>query len=80
MGRGPKQTFFQRRHTDGQQAHEKMLNTNISNHQRNADQKPKTHHLTSIQMAIIKKTTNNKLWGGCGKKEPSFTVARDVNW
>ena len=26
MGRKPKQTFLQRRHTDGQQAHEKMLN------------------------------------------------------
>ena len=25
MGRRPKQTFLQRRHTDGQQAHEKML-------------------------------------------------------
>ena len=28
------QTFFKKRHTDGQQAHEKMLN--IANHQRNA--------------------------------------------
>ena len=26
MGRRPKQTFLQRRHTDGQEAHEKMLN------------------------------------------------------
>ena len=26
MGRRPKQTFLQRRHTDGQQTHEKMLN------------------------------------------------------
>ena len=26
MGRRPKQTFLQRRYTDGQQAHEKMLN------------------------------------------------------
>ena len=36
MGRKPKQTFFQRRHTDGQQAHEKVLN--IANYQRNANQ------------------------------------------
>ena len=36
MGRRPKQTFLQRRHTDGQEAHEKMLN--ITNHQRNANQ------------------------------------------
>ena len=26
MGRRPKQTFLQRRHTDGQEAHEKLLN------------------------------------------------------
>ena len=26
MGRKPKEIFFQRRHTDGQEAHEKMLN------------------------------------------------------
>ena len=26
MGRRPKQTFFQRGHTDGQEAHEKILN------------------------------------------------------
>ena len=26
MGRRPKQTFLQRRHTDGQETHEKMVN------------------------------------------------------
>ena len=30
-------SFFQRRHTDGQQIHEKMLN--ITNHQRNTNEK-----------------------------------------
>ena len=35
MGRRPKQTFLQRRHTDGQQAHEKMLN--ITNYYRNTN-------------------------------------------
>ena len=35
MGR-PKQTLVQRKHTDGQQAHEKMFNT--ANYQRNANQ------------------------------------------
>ena len=42
MGRGPEQAFFQRRHTDGQQAHEKMFN--IINYQRYANQ---NHNETS---------------------------------
>ena len=36
MGKGSEQTFFLRRHIDGQQVHEKMLN--ITNHQKNANQ------------------------------------------
>ena len=36
MGRGSEYTFFQRRHTDGQQEHEKILNS--TNHQGNANQ------------------------------------------
>ena len=36
MGRRPEQTFVQRRHTDGQQVHEKMLS--LANHQRNENQ------------------------------------------
>ena len=36
MGRRSEQTFLQRRHTDDQQAHEKMFH--IANHQRNANQ------------------------------------------
>ena len=26
------------------------------------------YHLTLVRMAIIKKSTNNKCWGGCGEK------------
>ena len=36
MGRGSEKTFFQKRHTDRQQAHEKMLK--ITNHQGNENQ------------------------------------------
>ena len=36
MDKGTEQTFFQRRYTNGQQVHEKMLN--IANYQRNANQ------------------------------------------
>ena len=36
MGRGPEQIFIQRKYTDGQQVHEKMLNIII--YQGNANQ------------------------------------------
>ena len=36
MGRESEQTFFQRRHTNDQQVHEKVLN--ITNHKGNANQ------------------------------------------
>ena len=68
MGRRLKETFLQRRPTDGQEAHEKMLN--ISNHIR--EMKIKTtmrYPLTPITMTTIKKSTNNKCWRWCGEKE-----------
>ena len=39
------------------------------------------YHLTPVKTAIIKKFANNKCWRGCKeKKEPSDTVAGNVNW
>ena len=37
------------------------------------------YHLTLVRMAIIKKSTNNKFWRGCGEKEGSCTVGGNVN-
>ena len=31
-------------------------------------------------MAIMRKSTNNKYWRGCEKRQPSNTVGRNVNW
>ena len=66
MGRRLKHTFFQRRHTEGQQAHKNMLT--ITNHKRNTDKIIKNYCLTPVKMTIIKKTINNKCWQECRKK------------
>ena len=65
MGRGPEQTFFQRRHTDGQQAHEKMFN--IINYERNANQNYNEVSPHTGQNGYHKKSTN-KCWRGFGEK------------
>ena len=77
MGRRPEQTFFRRRHTDGQQAHEKILN--IANYQRSAkkkkqQQKKVRYYLMPVRMTIIKKSINSKYWRGCEEKEKSVGI------
>ena len=36
-------------------------------------------HLMPVRMAVIKKSTNNKCWGGCRKKKPSYIVGGNAN-
>jgi len=54
---------FQRRHTEGQQTHEKVLN--VTHHWGNAHQTHVSSHLTPVRMASIKKARKNKCWPGC---------------
>ena len=64
MGRGAKQTFFQRRHTHGQQVHEKVLN--IANHQGSVIKTTMSYHVSP--KGYDQKTRNNKCWQGWGEK------------
>ena len=66
MGRRPKQIFLQRRYTDCQQTHERMLN--ITNHQRNANQNYNQVSPHTSQNGHHQICTNNKCWRGCGEK------------
>jgi hypothetical protein len=65
MGNWTKQSFFKRRNSNGQKTHEKMLT--ISGHKGNAIKTTLRFHLTSVRIAIIKNTNNNKCWWGCGE-------------
>ena len=38
------------------------------------------YHLTLVRMAIIKMSTNNKCWRGCGEKETFYTVDGNASW
>ena len=67
MSRRHGQTFPQRRHTDGGQTHEKMLN--VATHQGNTSKPTMRYPLTPVRKAKIKITRKNKCWGGCGEKE-----------
>ena len=76
MSGRPKQTFLQKRHTDGQQAHEKMLvirKMQIKTTMR--------YHLTLVRMAIILKSLKiNNATVCVEKREPSYTAGGNVKY
>ena len=65
MGKRHKQRFFQRRHKDDQQAHEKMCN--ISNYQRNANQNYHDIPPHTGQNGHHRKSPNQKCWRESGE-------------
>ena len=74
MDREPEQTFFQKRLTDDQQTHEKMLL--ITKYQGNAYQNHNEISPPTCQDGYYHRTTINKYSRG----GPSCTVCRIVNW
>ena len=57
------EAFSQRRHTNGQEVHEKMLN--ITNHQGMQIKTTMRYPFTTLRMVIIKKTAHSKC-SSCG--------------
>ena len=37
-------------------------------------------HLTLVRMVIIKSSTDNKYWRGCGEKGSSYTAGGNGSW
>ena len=78
MGRRPKRTFLQRRHIDGQQTLEKMLN--ITSYQRNENQNYNEVLLHTSPNSHHQKFFEQFFGEGVEKREPSCTVGGHVNW
>ena len=67
----------QRRHLNGQDIHEKVLN--ITNHQGNEGQNHMNYPLTPVRMTVTKKTRDNKYRQGHGEKGTLCTAGGTVN-
>ena len=78
MGRGPMWIFLQRRHPDGQETYEKMLN--ITDHQGDANQTTMNQHLTPVCMTVTKKTEITNVIQDVEKRRPLCTVGKNGNW
>ena len=58
----------------------KKKKVNITNYWGSADQSDSEVSPHSSQLAIFKKSKNNKCWTQCGKRESLYTVGRNVSW
>ena len=72
-------TFLHRQHTNGQKAHEKILN--ITNYERNANQNHNDLSPHAGQNGHHKKNQQTmNAEEDLEKREPSYTVGKNVDW
>ena len=76
MGRIPEQTLFQITHTDGQQAHGKVLN--MTNHQGNANQNHNKIITSNLLGWLLSKREEIRRWG-CGEEGTHMHFGGNVN-
>ena len=70
-------SFPRKRHTNGQQVCEKVLN--ITNNQGKQIKITVPYDITPIRMAIVKKRSDSVL-EDVEKKESLYTFGRNINW
>ena len=77
MGRGPKQTFFRRRLTDGQQ-HMQRCSTSLTTRETQI-KITMSYHLTPVKMTRSKRQQITSVRKSVDKRDPLCTVG-NVNW
>ena len=78
MSRSHEQTFLQRRHTDGQQTHEKMLN--ITGIRKLQIKTLIRYHINQSEWLILIRQETTNVCKDEEKGEPSYIVGGNASW